>query len=322
MKAHSKAPAAASEKPRNRRLPPLNAACAFEACVRLGSTVAAASELGVTHGAISKQMAQLEGWLDMALFERGGPRLVPTAAGVRYATVIGRALDLVDSATRNIGEAAKRGVTVVRVSTTASFAELWLLPRLGEFRALHPGIEVWLSQSKALVRVGARGGSDLALRTGRGPWPGVRAEPLMSEELVPVCAPALVQSLRRPADLAHVTLLHDRDPRIVWSDWLEAAKLGRPAWGQHGPRFNGSNLLLHAASLGQGVALVGRRLAAEHRQSGRLVQPFGPALSLGPTYWLVLAPRGTPTSPAARAFANWVRDVCRREDKIGKDGAD
>ena len=311
-KAHSKGPVRSRSTPRNRRLPPLNAVCAFEACVRLGSTVAAATELSVTHGAISKQVAQLEGWLDIALFDRGGPRLVPTAAGIRYAAVLGRALDLVDGATLRVGAAAGR-TAVVRVSTTASFAELWLLPRLAGFRARHPGIEVWVSQSKALVKVGAPGRCDLALRTGRGPWPGVRAEPLMSEQLVPWCAPALAPRLRQPADLAHATLLHDGDPRVAWPDWLEAAKLGQPVWGKHGPRLTGSNLLLHAASSGQGVALVGQRLAAEHQQSGRLVQPFGPALALGPTYWLVLPPRGTPTSHAASAFADWVRDVARRE---------
>jgi LysR family glycine cleavage system transcriptional activator len=317
-KAHStKKPAPASAAPRyGRRLPPLNAVCAFEACVRLGSTVAAASELGVTHGAVSKQLSLLEGWLDIALFERGGVRLVPTAAGIRYAEVLGRALDLVDGATRNVGDTAGRAATVVRVSATASFAELWLLPRLSRFRELHPSIEVWVSQTKALVKVGAPGRCDLALRTGRGPWPGVRAEPLMSEELVPLCAPALASGLRRPADLAQATLLHDGDPRAAWPDWLAAAKLGRPAWGERGPRLAGSNLLLHAATLGHGVALVGRRLAAGHQQNGRLVQPFGPALPIGPAYWLVLAPRGTPTSLAARTFADWVRGEARRESEL------
>jgi len=273
--------------------------------------VAAAAELGVTHGAISKQLALLEGWLEIALFERGGARLVPTPAGARYAAVLGRALDRVDGATRDVAEANARAATVVRVSTTASFAELWLLPRLARFRALHPSIDVWVSQTKTLVKVGAAGRFDVALRTGRGPWPGVRAEPLMTDHLVPLCAPALAKRLRRPADLARVTLLHDGDPRAAWHDWLAAAGLGQPAWAKRGPRLTGSNLLLHAASAGQGVVLVGRRLACEHLESGRLVQPFGPAVPLGPAYWLVLAPRGTPTTRAAREFAAWVRHEAR-----------
>ena len=120
-----------------RRLPPLNALCAFEACARLGSTVAAASELGVTHGAVSKQVALLESWLDTALFDRGGVRLTTTAAGARYAAALGRAFDTIDATTRELAEPA----SVVRVSTTASFAALWLLPRLPRFRALHPDVE-------------------------------------------------------------------------------------------------------------------------------------------------------------------------------------
>jgi LysR family glycine cleavage system transcriptional activator len=293
-----------------RRLPPLNAVCAFEACARLGSTVAAASELGVTHGAVSKQIALLESWLEVALFDRSGVRLTPTSAGARYAASLGRVLDELDAATRDVAESAAGAGSVVRVSTTASFAALWLLPRLARFRALHPRVEVWVSESKAPSEVGP-GGVDVALRTGRGPWPGVRAEALFNDHLVPVCAPALAQRLREPADLARVTLLHDEDPATSWSDWLEAAGLGRPAWRTRGPRLADGALLLQAATEGHGVALARRRLALAHLQSGRLVQPLAPAVPLGPAYWLVLPARGTPMSRAARAFTTWVRATAR-----------
>jgi LysR family transcriptional regulator, glycine cleavage system transcriptional activator len=303
-----------SHRPRGRRrLPPLNALCAFEACARLGSAVAAAGELGVTHGAISKQIALLEAWLELALFDRSGVRLAPTPTGARYAAALGRALDQVDAATRDIAGSAAGAPAVVRVSTTASFAALWLLPRLAAFRALHPGIEVWVSETKSLVEIGAGRGADVALRSGRGPWPRVRAEPLMTDHLIPVCAPALAGRLRKPADLARVTLLHDEDPRAAWPDWLVAADLGRPAWGERGPRLPDSAVLLQAAIDGQGVALARRRLAAAALQNGRLVQPFGPAVAMGPAYWLVLPARGTPMSRATRSFAAWVRDAARAE---------
>jgi LysR family glycine cleavage system transcriptional activator len=282
----------------------------FEACARLGSTVAAAAELGVTHGAVSKQIALLESWLEIALFDRSGVRLSPTPAGARYAAVLGRVLDAVDAATRELTESASRSGGVVRVSTTASFAALWLLPRLGDFRDRHPGIEVWVSESKAPVEVGPSG-VDLALRTGRGPWPGVRAEPLLTDQLVPVCAPAVAERLRDPASLARATLLHDEDPLARWADWLESADLGRPAWSSRGPRLADGALLLQAAAEGHGVALARKRLAAPLLRSGKLVQPFGPALPLGPSYWLVLPARGTPMSGAARSFASWVRTAAR-----------
>jgi LysR family transcriptional regulator, glycine cleavage system transcriptional activator len=292
-----------------RRLPPLNAARAFEACARLGSTVAAAAELGVTHGAVSKQISLLESWLDVSLFHRAGVRLSPTVGGARYAAALGRAFDALDLATRELTESPRAG-NIVRVSTTASFAALWLLPRLGAFRARHPDVEVWVSESKAPAAVGPEG-VDLALRTGRGPWPGVRAEPLLTDHLIPVCAPSVGARLREPRDLARATLLHDEDPLSSWRQWLDEAGLGRPAWGDRGPRFADGALLLQAALAGHGVALGRKRLAAAHLRSGRLVQPFGPALPLGHAYWLVLPARGTPMNRPARAFASWIRDAAR-----------
>src|SRR5262249_61835300 len=101
--------------------------------------------------------------------------------------------------------------------------------------------------TRAAVDVGEARGADVALRTGRGPWPGVRAEALMSDHLIPVCAPPLAPRLRVPADLARATLLHDEDPRAAWPIWLDPAGLGRPAWGERGPRISGRSLLLLGA---------------------------------------------------------------------------
>ena len=236
-----------------RRLPPLHAARAFEACARRGSTTAAAAELGVTHGAVSKQVAVLEAWLGVSLFDRRGARLILTPGGARDAAPE-RSLDGIEAATRAVLSSGARAAHVVRVSTTASFAALWLVPRLPAFRARHPGIEVWVSETRALVEVGPEGEADVALRLGRGRWPGVRAEALMSDDLIPVCAPAVALRLRRPSDLSRATLLHDEDPRATWPDGLAAARLGRPAWGERGPRLGIDVWLLQAAVDGQGVA--------------------------------------------------------------------
>jgi DNA-binding transcriptional LysR family regulator len=211
-------------------LPPLNALRAFEACARLGSTVAAAVELGVTHGAVSKQLAILEAWLGMPLFERGRARLFPTPAAVRYALTLSSALDLVERGTEALRATEAESPDLVRLSTTGSVAALWLIPRLAAFRARHPGIEVWVSESRELVDLGQPGGPELAIRLGRGPWPGVQAEPLMSDAVVTVCAPSVANRLREPQDLARETLLHDEDPRVSWAEWLEASD------GRAGPR--------------------------------------------------------------------------------------
>jgi DNA-binding transcriptional LysR family regulator len=284
---------------------------AFEVTARLGSTVAAATELGVTHGAVSKQIALLESWLEVALFDRSGVRLAPSQSGARYAAVLGRAFDEISLATGTLEESSLAAEGVVRVSTTASFASLWLLPRLARFREAHVGVEVWVSQSRAPVEV-RPGGVDVALRLGRGPWPGVRVTQLMDEHLVPVCTPALARRLREPAALARARLLHDDDPNTRWHSWLEAAGLGCPAWGTRGPRLADGALVLQAAAEGQGVALARRRLAAGLIASGKLVEPFELAVAMGTAYWLVTPARGTPITRAAKAFANWVRAEARR----------
>ncbi len=290
----------------DRRLPPLEAVRVFEAVARCGSTVAAASELGLTHGAVSRRVRVLEDHLGAALFGQGrGGRLVPTEAGEGFARAARHAFGLLADAAAAAGsdDARRR---VVRISTTASLAALWLVPRLHRFRARHPAFDVWVSETQALVEPGAASGVDLALRVGAGGWPGVRADPVMNDALVPVCTAFVAAQLHVPADLAGVRLMHDDDPTASWWRWTEVAGLGRPSWAARGPRLAGVSLLLQAASAGEGVALVPARLAAGHLDDGRLVAPLAARVDLGPAYWLVRPTRGTST-PATRAFAAWLQ---------------
>jgi LysR family glycine cleavage system transcriptional activator len=292
-----------------RKLPPLSAVRAFEAAARLGSTVAAAGELGVTHGAISRQIKVLEDRLSRPLFTREGGRLVLTKDGKRYAGSAEQAFDLLDAATRELTAAAE--APVVRISTTSSFAAKWLLPRLPRFRARHRDVEIWVLETQVLVEPWPGTGADLAIRMGAGPWSGVNAEPLMDDELFPVCAAALADRLRRPADLADVTLLHDNDRQAAWSHWLASVDLSGPAY-ERGPHFASTALLLQAAVGGQGVALARARLAAPDLKSGHLVRPFAASVPTGPAYWLVTPLRGT-LSRAARTFCAWLKREARAE---------
>jgi LysR family transcriptional regulator, glycine cleavage system transcriptional activator len=294
-----------------RRLPPLGAIRAFEATARLGSTVAAASELGVTHGAVSRQIKTLEDRLSRQLFEREGGRLVLTKVGKRYAESAEQAFDLLDAATRELTGGAED--PVVRVSTTASFAAKWLLPRLPRFRARHREIEVWVLEAQRLVEPRSGGDADLAIRMGAGPWRGVDAEPLMDDELFPVCAPALARGLARPADLAKATLLHDDDPQAAWSHWLAAVGLAGRVY-ERGPRFASTALLLQAAVDGQGVALARARLAAPDLKAGHLVRPFAESVATGTAYWLITPRRGAPSRPA-RQFCAWLKQEARAAQK-------
>src|SRR5262249_46608279 len=209
-------------------------------------------------------------------------RLAPTAESARYAAALASALDLVERSTEVLRATGPDMPRLVRLTTTGSVASLWLVPRLAAFRAGNPGVEGWVSESRGLVPLGRPGGPERALRLGRGPRAGGRAGPLMSDEAVVVCAPSLASRLRTPEDLARVTLLHDEDPRLSWQEWLEAAGLGRPAWGHRGPRLADGGLVLQAARSGQGVALTPRRVAPALPRGGGLVQPVPPPGPGGP----------------------------------------
>jgi LysR family transcriptional regulator, glycine cleavage system transcriptional activator len=287
-------------------LPPLEAVRIFEAVARRGSAVAAADELGLTHGAVSKRMRTLESRLGTALLGHGrGGRLVPTEAGEQLAAAARQALGLLaEAAALARGDDTRR--RAIRISTTSSIAALWLVPRLHRFRARYPAFEPWVYEGQALVEPTAASGVDLGLRMGRGRWPGVKAEPLMEDVLMPVCSHSVAARLRQPADLAGVVLLHDEDPAASWWRWTQAAGLGRPAWASRGPRLAAVFLLLQAAAAGDGVALVPARLAERYLADGRVTAPFAVGVGLGTAYWLVRPARGA-TSPPVRAFTTWLR---------------
>jgi DNA-binding transcriptional LysR family regulator len=278
----------------------------FETVVRLGSTVAAARELGITHGAVSRRVRALEDHLGAALLTRGrGGRLVPTETGARFAEAAGHAFALIAAAAQATGRGTARR-NVVRINATASFASLWLIPRLKRFRARHPAFEAWISESQVLIEPGAHSGIDIAIRSGNGQWPGVKAEKLMDDVLIAVAEPSIGQHLRKPADLARITLLHDEDPAISWPDSTYRLGLGKPDWATSGPRLASTLLLIQAAVAGDGVALVPARLAEAHLVKGDLITPLAVTPAHPLTYWLV-RPQRALSSPAIRAFTAWLR---------------
>jgi len=290
----------------SRKLPSLKALTAFEAAVRHGTTVSAAAEIGVTHGAISRQIQQLEEWIGRPLFKRETGRLVVTDAGAAYAEIAGRALDLLHDGTEAILDVSDN---VVRINTTASFASEWLMPRLPAFQAQHPHIEIWVEEGKEIINPRS-GGCDLAIRMGAGNWPGVQAELLMGDSLFPVCTPDMAGKLHHHEDLRKLPLLHDDDPHAQWSRWLSQAGIEvDPTMAKRfdrGPRFASSSLLLRAAAAGQGVALARERLAETWLESGKLNRPFPDSVELKAAYWLVTRQGAEPRRPL-RIFIAWLK---------------
>lgn len=292
--------------------PPLNALRVFESVARHASMTAAASDLGVTPGAVSQQIALLEDRLGVALFRRHYRALEPTEA----ARIL---LPHIRAAFRQINEAVQRvkafsSTQILTLSAPPAFAAAWLVPRLGRFQTRHPAIDLHLSTGRTLVDLDS-GGIDAAIRHGLGRWRGLRADRLVSADLVPLCAPSLLPTrtpMRTPADLASMPLLHDA-ARQDWAAWFQAHGVSSlPDAAFTGPVLDDQLLLIRAAAAGQGVALITEALARAELAAGTLV----PVLDLPQTeesaYWLVY-PRARADQPAIAALRDWLREEAARD---------
>jgi LysR family glycine cleavage system transcriptional activator len=290
-----------------RRLPSLNGLRAFEAAARHESFTKAADELFVTQGAVSHQVKALEAELGVKFFNREPKRLVITEAGRGYLDVVRDALGRIAAGTDQLLQRQNAGV--LTVSTSPNFATKWLVHRLGRFAVAHPEIDLRVSANLQHVDF-AREDIDIAVRHGDGTDLGLHITQLYTEELLPVCSPALLEGphpLRVPGDLAHHTLLH-MDHRQDWSKWLVAAGVEREvaeAVLSHGPVFDQASMGIDAAVNGQGVALARTGLAAHDLIAGRLIRPFDLALAVPYAYWIV-CPKATADLPKIVTFRNWL----------------
>lgn len=257
-----------------RVMPPLNALRAFEAAGRLGSFKEAATELHVTHGAVSQQIRALEEWLGAALFERHNRRVILTAAASAYLAQVTPLFECLTQATEQYGILAPVSRTL-SLNAPSTFALRWLVPRLAHFRQAHPDIVLKIETSNepldALKEV-----YDIVIRGGPDTFYGYSMQPFLAEERLPVCSPALLQriALHEPADLRRHTLLHTSSLPRLWPDWLAKAQLAelQPAATVTLDHFY---LTLQAAVDGMGVAMGPTALIADDLAAGRLVAPFG-----------------------------------------------
>ncbi|WP_407177212.1 transcriptional regulator GcvA [Bradyrhizobium sp. STM 3562] len=288
------------------RLPSLNGLRAFEAAARHLSFTQAAAELNVTQTAISHQIRRLEEELGLRLFIRKNRALALTPKAKDYLPGVRAAFNDLRLATDRL--LRKDNDSVLTISTLASFAAKWLLPRLSTFQEAHPGIDVRITTSNSLVDFRS-GDVDAAIRYGRGHWPGVRARWLTADELFPVCSPALLKGdkpLRRPQDLAQYTLLHtsggyDDD----WRLWLTAAGLPADISKQRGISFDLIFMTVQAAIDGIGVAMGRTTYVQDDIVKGRLVVPFKIALPADAGFYLV-SPEATDDPPKLRVFRDWL----------------
>lgn len=297
------------------RLPPLKSLRAFEAAGRHLSFTRAAQELNVTQAAVSHQIKALETWLDVPLFKRLNRALLLTEPGQHYLHSVRRALEMLADATQQITQTAAGDP--LTISVMPSFGAKWLVSRTVRFSSAHPEIDLRFSAEDDLVDF-TRDDVDIAIRFGRGVWPGLQADLLMRQDVFPVCSPKLVTEgphpLRTPGDLRHHVLLHERPASYDWRTWLLAAGVDGvdPV---RGPSFSHAHVLLQATIDGQGVALGATPLVDDDLAAGRLVKPFDLTLP-GEWAYYVVFPEERAKEPNIQTFRDWIVAEARREPAL------
>lgn len=283
---------------------PLLALRAFTEATRLGSLKAAAEHMGVTPGAISQQIRQLEDRLGVTLLTRSRHGLQLTEAGASLYPGLSRGFGQIERALLDLE--IQTNANTLTISTQPSFAASWLVPRLASFSAQHPGIEVRVEATARLVDL-QRERIDIALRHGLGDYPGLVSKTLLSPALLPVASPALLASgpaLLAPEDCLQYPLLQDAE-RADWALWLQAHGIEPDHRSRRGPSFDEDLLLLRAAVSGQGIALVQAQLAEDDLRSGRLVVAVDRPWPSRFAYYLV-ARKEALKRPQVRAFIDWI----------------
>ncbi|MDB5730738.1 MAG: LysR family transcriptional regulator, partial [Variovorax sp.] len=286
-----------------RRSLPLSALRAFEAAARLGSFKAAADELVVTPTAVSHQIRALEALTGLALFDRQVRKVVLTDAGAQLYPVLRDGFDAFEATLTRLTQKWTRAQ--VSISATNAFTVKWLVPRMSDFRLRHPDIDLQLQSTDDVVDLRSTA-IDIAIRYGRGPYPGLAIEAMFTDEFAPVANPRL--GIQSPDDLARVPLIcfdwkRVRPENPTWERWFAAAK--RPWASLAGQlRFSDEGHAIQAAVAGHGIALVSLALVAEELDASHLSQPFGPAIE-GHTYYLARNNDRPPTA-AVRAVTEWL----------------
>jgi LysR family transcriptional regulator, glycine cleavage system transcriptional activator len=291
-------------------LPALDLLIGFEAAARHLSFTKAGEELFLTQSAISRQIKELEQSLGVALFQRRHRTLVLTEAGQQFYAASAQVLTTMRAATERLRtQAGKRSVSL---TTTHSFAALWLIPRLAGFTRAHPGVDVRIT-AETRVQDLERDGLDIAIRHGPASLAGPNAVRLMGEKVFPVCSPQLLEKrpLEKPADLKnHMLLQYDdpdgRHPWLHWKTWLEVEGIAdlRPAGTLS---FSGYEQIIPAALAGHGVALGRSPLVKDLVSSGELVAPFRSTADPARAYYAILSPSAAARSEAI-AFLQWLQE--------------
>jgi LysR family transcriptional regulator, glycine cleavage system transcriptional activator len=289
-----------------RHLLPLNALRVFEVAARTGSYAEAGAELGLTHGAVSRQIAVLEAWLGQRLFVRTGRRMAATPAARAFAAEFSLSFDRMSTAAEACGRPAVR--RILRVDAPTSLAMRWLIPRLDRFHAERPEVEVVVTTATTLHDE-LRGGFDIAIRRGvaeQSIWPQYRAVHFLDEADTLIVSPALYDRvpLHQPADIAQHVLLASETRPGDWTDWLERAGLS-PGAEQRRRVFDHFFVTRQAVVDGLGIGVGPLPVLHADVAAGLLLTPF-PAISVPRTGYVALIPFDANKTSSLTTFIDWL----------------
>jgi DNA-binding transcriptional LysR family regulator len=287
-----------------RRIPSIEALIAFEAAARHQSFTRSADELALTQSAVGRQVASLEEYLGVPLFNRVKKRLSLTEIGEVYARQVRENLDRIERDT--LAAMAHRDAGgILELAVIPTFATRWLIPRLPRFYEEHEHITVNLT-TRAEPFLFTDTPFDAAIHFGHPVWPGSITKYLFGEDMTPVCSPRLLQgrTALEPRDVADFTLLHQSARPDAWRHWFAQAGIDDVDC-MRGQRYELFSMLVEAARAGLGIALVPRFFVLHEVATGELVLPSGMSLRSEKGYYLVY-PESRENSPQLQAFALWL----------------
>lgn len=286
-------------------LPPLPSLLAFEAIARRRSFALAAAELHLTPSAVSHQVARLEDFLGVKLFERSSRGVKLSPAGDAYLQRVAGALGAIGAATDDVRQGVRNSLYV---HASPSFASLWLMPRIAQFAQAHPGVSLFLSASHTHSDF-ALGQVDLDIRYGVPTWPQLVVKPIFREPIMPLASAAFIErhQLRTPADLLQVPLIQSTVGVVQWADWFAMYQPQKKKPERFALRFDRAMMALDAAVQGLGVALESTVIGGGHIEAGRLQPVFDPAWAIPVQAHFVVYPERHGYRSEVAQFLEWLR---------------
>jgi len=284
------------------RLPSASALRVFDAAARRGSFKAAAEELGVSPTAVSHQIRSLEEQLSLALFLRKTRKVELTDAGSILAAATSVAFQQISSALEDLA-LSERTLTV---STTPAFAALWLVPRLADFEARHPDINVYVETSRAIVDLNRDRRIDLAIRYGGGDYPGFAVTPVAKETLAAFGSPEYIRGLKRFSNAALISTrwVSKTLPAITWNDWANTAAEPAPTPSQR--QFDQEQEVIQAGLAGQGLILMSTLLVGDMVDRGWLA-PYRPEAAIDGFCYTAVTTKAHKNVGKVRQFLSWIK---------------